>query len=238
MSVPNQKIVIINKKKYVEKFLQIGIAEWQEACKKLKSLSAFCLYLYLAGNSDKFKLELSKEAFENATGFKKTSYHDGLKKLQDLGYLVHAGGNKWLFYTSPVRFGGEEGTIAKTDFRTNGNKHPENRMVQSAKTNNLVRSSNTEIDNIDKLNKIDNKPLASDCLEDVSREEIKMYTKLDKLFPLNVYSAEDEERIGDLLLSECYWDVPQERLSQMSKAEREMMAAYYRKYAKYMWRIK
>lgn len=232
MSVPNQKIVIINKKKYTEKFLQIGISEWQEACKNLKTLSAFCLYLYLAGNSDKFNFELSKEAFANATGFKKTSYHDGLKKLQDLGYLVHAGGNRWLFYTSPVRFGGKD---AKTDFRTNGTQNPEIRLPQSARANKSVRQSNTEIDNIDKLNKIDKELLIDDPLDDISEEEVAMYTKLDKLFPLNVYSDEDLVAIGDLLLSECYWDVPRERLSQMSKAEREMMAAYYRKYSKYIW---
>ena len=157
MSVPNQKIVIINKPSYTEKFLQIGISEWQEAMSKM-NYSTFCLYLYLAGNMNGFNLELSKEAFANATGFKKTSYHDGLKKLQDLGYLVHAHGNKWLFYTAPVRFGGNDGKIGQADYRTSGFENPENRPTQSAQTNSLVRSGNTEINNIDKRNKINNQP--------------------------------------------------------------------------------
>ena len=232
MSVPNQKIVIVNKKKYTGNFLQIGISEWQEASKRLKSLSSFCLYLYLAGNSNNFNLELSKEAFENATGFRKTSYHDGLKKLENLGYLVHAGGNKWLFYTSPVLFGEEN---EKTDVRKNETKNPGSCSLQFARANGEVRPSNIEIDNIDNPYKIDKKPSVSYFSDDVSQEEIKMYKALDHLFPRKVYSAEDEEVLGDLLLSECYWVNPEERISQMSKEERKMMKSYYRKYGKYIW---
>ena len=225
MSVPNQKIVIIKKPKYTDHFLQLGISEWQEAQSRM-NYSTFCLYLYLAGNMNDFHLELSKEAFTNATGFKKTSYHDGLKKLQELGYLVHAQGNQWLFYTSPVRFGGTDRKTAQTVARSNGNQIPEKRPAQFAQTNDLVRSANIEIDNINKIDKIDTAA--------VSDREIQMYTVLDKLFPHNVYSAEDEKILSEVLVSECYWNVPQERIAQMTNDERRLMEEYYNKYYEYM----
>lgn len=179
MSVPNQKILIINKPSYTEKFLQIGISEWQQACKNMNAYSTFCLYLYLASNMNGFNLELSKEAFFNATGFKKTAYYDGLQKLQELGYLVHAHGNKWLFYTSPVRFGGDGDEDAKTDTRSNGNQIPQKRSQQSAKANSSVRSGSTEIDNIDKTNKIDS--LMDFGNEDTMRHDIMINEYLSKL---------------------------------------------------------
>lgn len=80
MSVSNQKKVIIHKPKYKANFLQIGIDEWQQA-RKVMTYGEFSLYLYLAGNADGFNLELSRQAFENATGYKKTAYSDAVNKL-------------------------------------------------------------------------------------------------------------------------------------------------------------
>ena len=102
MSVSNQRIVKIHKPKYRENFLQIGIDEWQAAVKVMTKCE-FALYLYLAGNADGFNLELSRQAFENATGYKKTAYSDAVNKLIQLGYIVHKGGNFYHFYTSPRR---------------------------------------------------------------------------------------------------------------------------------------
>lgn len=99
MSFPNQKQVIIHKQKYKDYFLQIGISEWQQAVREMNK-GEFALYLYLAGNADGFHLELSQQAFENATGYKKTAFHDAVKKLVNLGYLVHVTGNTYNFYTS------------------------------------------------------------------------------------------------------------------------------------------
>ena len=96
MSVPNQLTVKIQKPQYKEKFLQIGIDEWIYASKKFPP-ATFKLYLYLAGNKDKFSLELSQQAVENAIGIKKTAYHDGLNELKDAGYLKLLKGNIWTF---------------------------------------------------------------------------------------------------------------------------------------------
>ena len=85
MSVTNQKVVYIHKRKYTGNFLQIGIDEMRLAQQQM-TYCEFVLYLYLAGNADGFKLELSQQAFENATGYKKTAYHNAVNKLIELGY--------------------------------------------------------------------------------------------------------------------------------------------------------
>lgn len=234
MPVPNQKIVIIKKDKYTDHFLQIGISEWQNARLNM-NYGTFCLYLYLAGNMDGFNLELSKEAFENATGFKKTTYHDAIKNLERLGYLVHAHGNRWLFYTTPVRFGDDGANAAKTDFRTNGIQAPQKRLAQSAQPNDFVRANDTEIDKIDNINKTDKEPDFRNSLDDaVTDKEVEMYLELDTLFTHNVYSAEDEEIIGDLLENGYYWTKPKERIKQMTAEERKLMQSYYEKYYEYI----
>lgn len=146
MSVPNQKIIHIIKPAYTERFLQIGISEWQNARREM-TYGEFCLYLYLAGNMNEFHLELSQEAFEKATGFKKTTYHDAVKKLTALGYLTYSHGNTWDFHTTPVRPNGS---------RQSEQKIPQKRIEQSVPPNQIVRPTNIEIDNINKTNKIDN----------------------------------------------------------------------------------
>lgn len=162
MSVPNQKIVKVHKSKYNSHFLQIGINEWQEAVKAMCQ-SEFALYLYLAGNADGFNLELSQKAFENATGYKKSSYHDALKKLERLGYLMQAQGNIWEFYTSPRRNCGQT-PLNKTfsEIQTGGKPIPLPQSSLSEKANSADRPANIEIDNIDKINKTNKGELTPD----------------------------------------------------------------------------
>lgn len=153
MSVPNQKIVKVHKSKYNSHFLQIGISEWQEAIKAMCQ-SEFALYLYLAGNADGFNLELSQKAFENATGYKKSSYHDALKKLERLGYLIQMQGNIWEFYTSPRR-NGRQIPLNRTfrEVQYSGKPIPPPQSTLSENPNRIDRPANIEIDNIDKINK-------------------------------------------------------------------------------------
>ena len=155
MSVPNQKIVRIHKTKYKENFLQISIDEWQAAVRKM-NLSEFALYLYLAGNANGFNLELSRQDFENATGYKKTAYNDAVKKLIKLGYLIQKQGNIYDFYTSPRR---ESERAPKSNFSfglSGGNPIPPPRSPLAENPNTPYRPSNTEIDNINKTDKINN----------------------------------------------------------------------------------
>ncbi len=155
MSVPNQRIAKIHKPKYREHFLQIGIDEWQAAVKVMTKCE-FALYLYLAGNADGFNLELSRQAFENATGYKKTAYNEAVNKLIKLGYLIHKQGNIYDFYTSPRR---QSERARQQNFfgsSPNGKGYSLRRSPNTESPNTLSRPTNTEINNTDKKDKINN----------------------------------------------------------------------------------
>lgn len=201
MSVPNQKIVRIHKTKYKENFLQISIDEWQAAVRKM-NLSEFALYLYLAGNANGFNLELSRQAFENATGYKKTAYSDAVNKLIQLGYIVHKGGNFYHFYTSPLR---ESERAPKSDFSfglSGGNPIPPPRSPLAENPNASYRPSNTEIDNINKTDKINNvakgkkRDKAYSISEILSGEEGEPYIPLQERYnPKDMTKEEMIERM-------------------------------------------
>lgn len=101
-TMPNQKVVIIQKENYKSDFLQIGIEEWQEASKIL-SPAAFKLYLYLASNANGFKLALSQLAVEFAIGISKSSYHRAIKELEENGYVYKKSGNVYFFQCSSLK---------------------------------------------------------------------------------------------------------------------------------------
>lgn len=150
MSVPNQKVVYIHKRKYTGNFLQIGIDEMRLAQQQM-TYCEFVLYLYLAGNADGFKLELSQQAFENATGYKKTAYHNAVNKLIELGYLTQSYNYHYEFHTTPVR-------SSKLNFEvlSNGKSMPPEKTKKSVLSNSQFRSGNREIDKTDNINKKDN----------------------------------------------------------------------------------
>ena len=100
-TVPNQKTIIIHKKKYLKNFLQVGIDEIQEVVSKYNK-STVALYLYLCANADGYNLALSQVALENAYGVSRSRYYEAVKQLEDDGYLVKDKGNTYNFYTSPI----------------------------------------------------------------------------------------------------------------------------------------
>ena len=85
--------------------LVLSNAEWQEAIRAM-NLSEFALYLYLSSQPDNSPLPLSKQAYEDATGFQKSSYYDAIPKLKELGYLIEHSKNEFSFFTRPVRNSG------------------------------------------------------------------------------------------------------------------------------------
>ena len=149
MSVPNQKVVYIHKRKYTGNFLQIGIDEMRLAQQQM-TYCEFVLYLYLAGNADGFKLELSQQAFENATGYKKTAYHNAVNKLIKLGYLTQSYNYQYEFHTTPVRH-----SELNFGVLSNGKSMPPEKTKKSVPSNSQFRSDNREIDRTDNINKKD-----------------------------------------------------------------------------------
>ena len=139
MSVPNQKVVYIHKRKYTGNFLQIGIDEMRLAQQQM-TYCEFVLYLYLAGNADGFKLELSQQAFENATGYKKTAYHNAVNKLIKLGYLTQSYNYQYEFHTTSVRH-----SELNFGVLSNGKSMPPEKTKKSVPSNSQFRSGNREI---------------------------------------------------------------------------------------------
>ncbi|MBS7298565.1 MAG: hypothetical protein KIG65_05730 [Eubacteriales bacterium] len=99
-TVPNQKIIHINRESFDGKqFLGILKENWYAANKDL-SPYGLVLYLYIAGNADGYNLALSQVAAEEA-GITKTTYHKYLNELINKGYLVQRSGNVYDFYEVP-----------------------------------------------------------------------------------------------------------------------------------------
>ena len=97
---PNQKIIHINKGDYTQNYLTVGIDEWIEASKVLKS-NTFKVYLYLCGNKDGLDLALSRQDVINKLGISLDSYKRAIKELTDKKYIELKKGNVYDFYTMP-----------------------------------------------------------------------------------------------------------------------------------------
>ena len=103
-TVPNQKVVHVNRQKCDKNFLQISKDNWYGANKDLGPYG-LQLYLYIAGNRDGFDFALSQEAAERDAGITKTTFHKYVKVLIEKGYLVprKENSNVYDFYEVPKR---------------------------------------------------------------------------------------------------------------------------------------
>lgn len=103
-TVPNQKVVHVNRQKCDKNFLQISKENWYAANKDLEPYG-LQLYLYIAGNRDGFDFALSQEAAERDAGITKTTFHKYVKVLIEKGYLVprKENSNIYDFYEVPKR---------------------------------------------------------------------------------------------------------------------------------------
>ena len=168
MSVPNQKIIRIEKDKYQSRFLQIGDEQWKKAFQTMKP-TVFGMYLYLASNKDGYLLELSAAAVEREIGIKKTAYHTALKDLEEKGYLKKEQGNTYAFSPSP-KFASANSASANSastnlEVRICELPTPHLRTPDSAFANLEVRGRDIEIDNINKINKTNITDIEKEKLE-------------------------------------------------------------------------
>ena len=168
MSVPNQKIIRIEKDKYQSRFLQIGDEQWKKAFQSMRP-TVFGLYLYLASNKDGYLLELSAATVEREIGIKKTAYHTALKDLEEKGYLKKEQGNTYAFSPSPKFANTNSANTNSADTNLGVRKcelpTPQTRTSYSANANLEVRGRDIEIDNINKINKIDITDIEKEKLE-------------------------------------------------------------------------
>lgn len=87
VTYPNQRVVTVFKDECEKDFLQIQNDAWQEASMKLKTYSAFKLYLYFAGNRNGYTIALSSVAVQEAIGISENTYRAAFKELVEAGYL-------------------------------------------------------------------------------------------------------------------------------------------------------
>ena len=94
--VPNQKLIIVNKAVSNKQNLYcvLNLAALDKASKTLQSKAGFKLFIYLAKNQQNYTFALSGKAFEEWSGFGKTSYDTAVQELLDNGYLVKHDGKK------------------------------------------------------------------------------------------------------------------------------------------------
>ena len=100
-TVPNQRVAHIHRAALNKNdgFLGINNANWKYAARVLRG-PAFLLYIYLASNKDNYVLALSPSAIQQEIGMARSTYHDQLRKLKSLGFLVEENGSLH-FYEVP-----------------------------------------------------------------------------------------------------------------------------------------
>lgn len=210
MSVPNQKTIIIHQSDQIP-FLKIGIEELMDAYKTIRTPSSFVLYLYLASNKDGYKLELSKEAFANATGYSKSSYHRAVDQLTKLGYIYEDNCGRLNFGTRPK----EGARKAIQNWEEEGAKlgHPivKNETAESQNCNASLSEMNTEINNRDNKEQqiIDTtSPLFKYISKSVSPSGQFLNGKhkgkwLERMIP-NFWGMSKEEQVTAITKNTCY----------------------------------
>lgn len=124
MSVPNQKIVQIAPRTKRDKehlFAMMNIKAMQQAMLDLNG-AWLKMWLYLNKNQDNYRMELSRQACLE-WGIKKDSYYNGLRELEERGYLrpSRPGSNIYYFYESAAS---ENQTSGKMDFYISQNSKP------------------------------------------------------------------------------------------------------------------
>ena len=102
MSVPNQRIITIQKAKADKEhiYTTFNLEALNIACKSLKTIGGIKLYLYLGKNQHNYTFELSRADFMEWSGLAETAYKSGIKDLIENGFLVNTVGNRYVFFES------------------------------------------------------------------------------------------------------------------------------------------
>lgn len=207
MSVPNQKIVKIQKEKYTSHFLQIGIDEWEEAFKSMAP-NTFGVYLYLSGNANDFQLELSQAAISNELGMSKSSYVRAINELKELGYLRIISGNIFSFSPRVKNDPGYEIQNWDQDESEMILHHSKSDSVQNQNWNSKESKENIEIDNTDIINN----------LKIIDREIDPERTDYDLIFQSK--TIDDYEYMEEMLyLLKDYNLLSESEIESLSKAQ-------------------
>ena len=147
-TVPNQKVVHVNRQKCDKNFLQISKDNWYAANKDLEPYG-LQLYLYIAGNRDGFDFALSQEAAERDAGITKTTFHKYVNLMIEKGYLVprKENSNIYDFYEVPKRKEDKE-AVSPCELKSlpDGNDDLRGRLVTSQGNKEIYNNTDNLID--------------------------------------------------------------------------------------------
>lgn len=98
MSVPNQRKIFIERStdSVRKDFFKVGHNSLYSAMYHLKP-SSFCLWCYLADNSQGYSLDLYPIDFCNKSGLSKSTFDRCFEELEEKGYLIKSQKKKNLF---------------------------------------------------------------------------------------------------------------------------------------------
>ena len=99
LTVPNQKIVTTNGAQHDQNniYAKISVEAMEKAMVLLKA-STFKLWCYMAKNQNNYTFALSCVDACRFCKMSSKTFHEGVKELQEVGYLVPDGGNHYQFY--------------------------------------------------------------------------------------------------------------------------------------------
>lgn len=118
-TVPNQKVVKVEKQETKGKiFSQIEMDALEAAGRDLDA-GAFKLWVYFAKNQNGYEFALSSKHVEENFGIKIKQYNNAVKTLEEKGYLVNTKGNNYMFYEIPVITKGNNNVNTKEDNNVN-----------------------------------------------------------------------------------------------------------------------
>ena len=144
MTVPNQRLIKVNREKATANFLGIKNENWQAASRDLGA-HALQLYLYLASNANGYTLALSPTAVRQAIGMARSTYHDQFHRLIDKGYLIPVNGNTYAFFEVPPSAAQSKNSMTDTGLNFEDNPTTDKTGLSDGQ---VVLGEDIEINNI------------------------------------------------------------------------------------------
>ena len=153
---------------YTERFMQVDFKNLGIAMGKLSKIGAKNLYLYLVSNADNFQFELKVANYANWLGDpifegdiknegKSATYrkqvNDGIKQLEEAGYLVEKFPKIYDFYEFGINSSGSNNQLHLEQIVTKETKSSNNDNLLQMKPKVLLEQSVTDETNCDKSNK-------------------------------------------------------------------------------------
>ena len=144
---PNQKTYVIDKIQLSEYFASYDKLGISNACSVLNG-SGFKVWCYLLSNIDEFKWSISPQHAENEWGIKRSTFYDGLKELEEKGFIDTDKRIIHQFYKSEVRTEKKSENRQESPnlgTRESENDHSNNNNLKSETNNNINRDINIAV---------------------------------------------------------------------------------------------